>query len=130
MKPAGYSGKPLVAKLGYQPGDTLYLLNAPSDFVTYITHEGIIITQNLPATWGHIFFHAKSELKSFQANVNLATIEKGFWVSWPKKSADVPTDLTEQAFRDLILPMGWVDTKVVAIDETWSGLKFLRRKQR
>jgi hypothetical protein len=67
-------------------------------------------------------------LHIFLDSIDLGDIEKGLWVSWPKKSSGVKTDLTEQAFRDAILPLGWVDTKVVAIDQTWSALKFLRRK--
>jgi hypothetical protein len=49
------------------------------------------------------------------------------WVAWPKKASGVPTDLTENVLRDMLLPTGWVDTKVCAVDETWSGLKFLKR---
>ena len=67
-------------------------------------------------------------LAGFLDNTELGEIEKSLWVSWPKKSSGAQTDLTEQDFRDAILPLGWVDTKVISIDDTWSALKFLRRK--
>jgi hypothetical protein len=128
MKPSGYSGKPLVAKLGYEPGNIVCMIAMPEDIQTYLQAGGIKLGSTLPATWCHGFFTWQKDLNDFLAHANLATIEKGLWVSWPKKAAGVPTDLTEQTFRDEILPMGWVDTKIAAIDQTWSGLKFLRRK--
>lgn len=127
-QPAGYSDKPLIEKLGYKAGETVYVVGFPHNLGAEFYEYGIEITPVLPANWAHGFFNWQLELESFLKNTNLDNIEKGFWVSWPKKSSGIETNLTEQTFRDLILPLGWVDTKVVAIDETWSGLKFLRRK--
>ncbi len=127
MKSTGYSGKPLIEKLGYMSGEKVYLSGAPEDFSEYLLGEGIIGSA-LPAVWAHGFFRNKAYLLIFLDSVNFKQIEKGFWVSWPKRSSGIETDLTEQTFRDMILPLGWVDTKVAAIDEIWSGLKFLRRK--
>jgi hypothetical protein len=128
MNQAGYSHKKLVDKLGYKPIDTVYIFNAPKDFKNYLKNEHVIANHGLPALWAHGFFKSQSDLHAFLDALNLDDIEKGIWFSWPKKSSKVKTDLTEQTFRDEILPLGWVDIKVAAIDETWSGLKFLRRK--
>jgi len=124
---AGYSEKSLVDKLGYKPNETIYLLSAPEWFKDYLNEENIQ-TSALPADWAHGFFESQDQLVQFLASINLSDIKKGLWVSWPKKTSGVKTDLAEQTLRDLILPIGWVDVKVAAIDETWSGLKFLRRK--
>lgn len=126
--PVGYSGKSLIKKLGYQPSDHVYVLGAPAEFSAYLASEAIEVSADLPATWAHAFFTTTDDLSKFLGTVKLEAIEKGLWVSWPKKASGVKTDLTEQTFRDHILPLGWVDTKVAAVDETWSGLKFLRRK--
>lgn len=125
---AGYSGKSLVDKLGYKLGDSVFVFGTPQNFAEYLSEEGMFPAP-LPATWAHGFFRAQVEIRIFLDSVDLKKIEKGLWVSWPKKASGVETDITEQTFRDMILPLGWVDTKVAAIDETWSGLKFLRRKQ-
>ncbi len=125
---AGYSGKPLVAKLGYRPGDTVFLVGAPPPFAEYLRSQEVEVADALPATWCHGFFTASDEVRAFLAATPLEEVEQGLWVSWPKRAAKVPTDLTEQSFRDLILETGWVDVKVAAVDEVWSGLKFLRRR--
>ena len=129
MTPAssGYSGKPLVEKLGYKPEQVVHVLDAPAWFVTYLESCGVITAPELPASWQHAFFTDQQQLEVFLDTVNLDTMN-GMWVSWPKKSSGVQTDITEQTFRDAILPLGWVDTKVCAIDQTWSGLKFVPRK--
>lgn len=129
MNPAGYSGKPLVQKLGYQAGDSVYLVAAPPEFQMYLESEGLHLHDRLPATWLHVFFATRKDIEDFLQAENLDNIEKGLWVSWPKKSSGIQTDVSEQIFRDYILPLEWVDTKVAAIDDTWSGLKFLRRKK-
>lgn len=125
---AGYSGTPLLKKLGYQPGDSIYLQAAPVWFKKQLQDNGIKATIHLPADWVHAFFTWKLDLEMFLHKIDLHDIKKGLWVSWPKQAAKVETNLTEQAFRDHILPMDWVDIKVAAIDDTWSGLKFTRRK--
>jgi hypothetical protein len=128
MSQAGYSEKRLITKLGYRPLDTIYIFQAPKDFSNYLKAEHVIAGHGLPALWAHGFFRSQAELHTFLDSIDLDSIEKGLWVSWPKKSSKIQSDLIEQTFRDVILPLGWVDTKVAAIDETWSSLKFLRRK--
>lgn len=125
---AGYSSKSLVQKLGYQKGDRVVLQYEPEWFEVELKAGGIKVIRELPAEWVHGFFYSKNVFEHFLATTPLEDIAKGLWVSWPKKSSGMQTDLTEQNFRDLILPIGWVDIKVAAIDETWSGLKFVRRK--
>lgn len=130
---AGYSEKPLFEKLDFKPGDSIFVDITPDWYYDKATAAGCAIRADLPATHAHLFFAERAELDEFLGDYDLEEIEKSLWVSWPKKSAakssNIKTDLTEQTFRDVILPLGWVDTKVAAIDNTWSGLKFLRRKK-
>lgn len=128
MSVSGYSDKPLTTKLGYLAGDGVFTLLAPGWFIDELLEQDIKPVITNKATWGHAFLNSRKELHSFLEDYDLEQFEKGLWVSWPKKASGVETDLTEQTFRDVILPLGWVDTKVCAIDDTWSGLKFLRRK--
>lgn len=128
MNLSGYSVKRLVDKLGYRPGDTVCLIHAPEHFVKYLDGSAITPLVKTPAIWVHGFFDSRLELDKFCENFSDFQPEKGIWLSWPKKTSGITTDVTEQTFRDLILPLGWVDTKVCAIDETWSGLLFYRRK--
>jgi hypothetical protein len=128
MSQAGYSKTPLLQKLGYKEGERVLIVNSPEWFTETLSKSSISIAPALPATWTHVFCDTQNELFRFLNYTDLDSIEKGIWFSWPKKSSGVDTDLTEQTFRDVVLPLGWVDVKVAAIDETWSGLKFLRRK--
>ena len=128
MKSAGYSGKPLAEKLGFAPGDEVFVETTPDWYSKFADKNGYDLTPDLPATHAHLFFASKSELSLFLNDYDINGIEKSLWISWPKKASGVKTDLGEQDLREAILPLGWVDVKVAAIDDTWSGLKFLRRK--
>lgn len=125
---AGYSHRTLLEKLGYQPDDSVYVVNGPDWFVRELGQHNIVVLPAIPATWAHGFFTSKAQLQTFLSQTDIEEIEKGMWISWPKKSSKMPTDLTEHDLHDHILPANWVDTKVAAIDETWSGFKFVRRK--
>ena len=127
----GYSGKPLFQKLGLKPGMDCLMLNAPENYpdllggavgITYVTRPG-------PADLVHLFCLERSILEK-EAQPALDSVrEKGMlWVSWPKKSSPLFKDLTEDTLREILLPTGWVDVKVCAVSQDWSGLKFLRRK--
>lgn len=129
-RPTGYSGKPVITKLGYKAGEKVYVLGAPDEFVAHLIEHSITLVDSLPADWVHVFVSHQSELENILKSLDRDQIDKGLWVSWPKKSSKTPSDLTEQKLRDVILPLKWVDTKVAAIDETWSGLKFHRQKNR
>lgn len=130
MKTAGYSGTPLVKKLGIKPGARFSFYDAPSDFATLL---GDVPAGAKPSTRGTldfaiVFVTTKATLsKRFDALIDRMTPEGMIWVSWPKKSSGVPTELTENLIRDIGLAAGLVDVKVCAIDDTWSGLKFVRR---
>lgn len=128
MKPSGYSGKNLIDKLGYRANETVLVVHAPGEFLKELAKYNIRNTGYLPADHIHAFFVQKRELGKFLESTNFEQIKRDLWVSWPKQASGVKTDLTEQTFRDLILPLGWVDVKVAAVDDTWSGLKFTRRK--
>jgi hypothetical protein len=133
--PAGYSGTPLATKLGIMPGMVVAAVRAPDDFALELAPlpEGVRITRQLR---GHVglavaFFTRRSEVTASWGRLTSAVGPEGtVWVAWPKKSSAVATDLTEDVFRTELLPTGWVDTKVCAIDATWSGLKFVLRKER
>ena len=124
---ATYSHKALIDKLGYREGDTVMLFDPVDWFVDYLAEKGVVISHEHPTTWAHGFFTEKDDIANFLQFVISRDVLKGFWVCWPKKASAMETNLTEQTFRDVILPTGWVDTKVCAIDETWSGLLFKRR---
>lgn len=126
---AGYSDTPLLKKLGYKPGQSVFVVNQPRWFKELLQSGGLLAANVLPAQWAHGFFKSVSELQEFLDDIDFDDVEVGLWVSWPKKASGIKTDLTEQAFRDYILPLGWVDIKVAAIDDTWSGLKFTRRRK-
>jgi len=124
----GYSGKALVDKLGFAAGDSIFVGDTPEWYSDFADDNGLELDPGLPATHAHIFCSTKAELLAFVKENDLADIEKSLWLSWPKKASGLQTDLSEQDLRDIILPLGWVDVKVAAVDGTWSGLKFLRRK--
>jgi hypothetical protein len=131
---AGYSGTPLSKKLGIKPGSKVHLVEAPPGHRKLLAPlpEGVEFVPHLTETTDlvHCFSTRKAELKK-----RLPTIRKKIradavvWVSWPKKAAHVVTDLTEDAVRGLALPLGLVDVKVCAIDNVWSGLKLVVRKE-
>lgn len=122
--------KPLLEKLGYKKGETVATIGESVEFADLLKQGGVHNLRSTPSDWCHIFVMSKDELSDILKNLNLGTIKKGLWVSWPKRTGGyIETDLGEQTLRDLILPLNWVDTKVCSIDETWSGLNFLRRKK-
>jgi len=130
---AGYSGTPLSKKLGIKAGSNLALVGAPKDYPQLIAPipAGVKISGGLsPATdIVHVFSTRRADLErfliSFRSKVGPdATI----WVSWPKRAAKVPTDITEDVIREVALPLGLVDVKVCAVTDVWSGLKLVVRK--
>jgi len=122
------SDKTLAEKLGFAAGDTVFVETTPGWYTEFADEAGIELEPGLPATHAHIFCRSRSELDIFLHENDLPQIEQSLWISWPKKTGSIRSDLTDQKIRDAILPAGWVDTKVASIDDDWSGLKFLRRK--
>lgn len=130
---AGYSGKPLSAKLGVKSGDTLAAIDAPPDYRLLLKPlpEGarIIEGPDPSARILHLFARDRADLEAKAATAFGRRPEGGMvWISWPKKTSSLFVDLTEDGVREVILPTGWVDVKVCAVDADWAGLKFLRRK--
>ncbi|MEZ5997602.1 MAG: hypothetical protein R3B98_02785 [Hyphomonas sp.] len=127
----GYSGKPLWQKLGLKPGLTCLPVNPPDHFEELMDGaEGVtFLKRKAPADVVHLFCLNRAALEK-QMPAILDRIKPGgmLWVSWPKKSSPLYKDLTEDDLRTIILPTGWVDVKVCAVDGDWSGLKFLKRK--
>jgi hypothetical protein len=131
---AGYSGTPLASKLGVKPGMVLRAVNAPENYRELLAPlpDGASIATRAVARADVIHHFAlrrlelETALRSYRRKLDAAT---PVWVSWPKKSAKVPTDITEDTIRDVALPLGYVDIKVCAVSETWSGLKLVVRKE-
>jgi len=132
VQTAGYSGRSLAEKLGIKAGVRLCGVNAP-------THYGTLIGPLPPgaaysadareADIIHVFVADRADLARLKDDlVESPKVGAALWISWPKKSSTLFVDLTESGIRELILPTGWVDVKVCAVDEDWSGLKFLRRR--
>ena len=130
----GYSGTPLAAKLGIKAQAQIHVVNAPDGYLQWIAPlpDGVKIAPRLSsnADLVHIFSSRKTELadalRSCRAKLKPAAV---IWVSWPKKSAKVPTDITEDTVREIALPLGFVDIKVCAVTDVWSGLKLVVRKE-
>ena len=130
----GYSGTPLVKKLGIKEGDRVLLVAGPRDYEQLIVPlpEGVHFEDNpsQAVAIAHIFVTRKKDLQKHLAALRKTLNSKApIWVSWPKKSAKVRTDITESTIRETALPVGFVDVKVCAVTEVWSGLKLVVRKE-
>ena len=129
---AGYSGKPLVQKLGIKDGWAIAILNAPEGYGRVLGRLPRLTTHRATATgrldFIQFFTKDKRELERRFAGLARALAPAGMlWISWPKQASGVATDLTEDVIRAIGLAHGLVDVKVAAVDEVWSGLKFVRR---
>jgi hypothetical protein len=130
---AGYSATPLPRKLGFKPGMTAVFLAAPEHLDELLGDlEGVTVKRSLR---GHAdlvmcFVTRRRDLERRAARLREAVAPDGMvWVCWPKKASKVQTDMTEDVVREVLLPTGLVDTKVAAVDETWSGLKLVVRRE-
>ena len=132
---AGYSGTPLWKKLGYRDGLSAHVQGAPAGYRALLalpSDVGVTWDETLRsgAPFVHLFTASRSELKSALISYRNKIAPDGtVWISWPKKSSGVATDITEDTIREIALPLGFVDTKVCAIDGVWSGLKLVIRKE-
>ena len=130
----GYSGTPLARKLGIVAGSRVAPLHAPDDYLDWLAPlpEGVAFAPR--ATKGtdlvHLFVDRRAELGRRLGELRRTLRDDAtLWVSWPKKASAVPTDITEDVIRELALPLGFVDVKVCAVSEVWSGLKLVVRKE-
>ncbi len=131
---AGYSGTPLAKKLGIRAGSRLFVANGPAHYGALLEPlpEGVVMLASLSsqADIAHVFATTQAYLAEQLCECRAAMRDDAtVWMSWPKKSSKVPTDVTEDTIRDVALPIGFVDIKVCAVDAVWSGLKLVVRKQ-
>lgn len=132
--PAGYSGTPLSKKLGLASGMTAAVLDAPAEYRQWLGPVADDIDWHTTATAATQFVHVFVDSRTVLAR-RLGVLRRTLtpavpvWVSWPKQSAKVPTDIVEGAIREVALPLGYVDVKVCAVSPVWSGLKLVVRKE-
>ena len=131
---AGYSGTPLPQKLGIKPGLTVVTINAPLKYRQLIGKipDGVTFSDRLKpgSNFVHLFTSRRSELQKKMSILRKKISDNGtVWVSWPKKSSGISTDVTEDVIREVALPLGFADIKVCAVDATWSGLKLMIRRE-
>lgn len=130
---AGYSSTPLARKLGYKPGMRAHWIGAPKAYRALLGDglEGVTVARKADgADLVHVFANARGALiEALTALRGAIDVDGMVWVSWYKKAAKLPTEITEDLIREIALPMGWVDVKVCAVDEQWSGLKLVIRKE-
>jgi hypothetical protein len=131
---AGYSGTPLAKKLGIKPEFEICLVSAPDGYIDIVNPlpSGVRFGSRVSKATDlvHLFTVRKAELaNALRSYRNKLKPDAAVWVSWPKKAAKVPTDITEDTIREVALPLGFVDIKVCAVTEVWSGLKLVVRKE-
>jgi hypothetical protein len=131
---AGYSGTPLAKKLGIQAGAFVRAVDAPDDYAQLLEPLPANVTfvergaDELDMV--HLFTKSRSKLVKYLDEYKNKIKQNGsIWVSWPKKSSGIPSEVTEDTIREVALPLGLVDVKVCAVDDTWSGLKLVIRKE-
>ena len=132
MAGAGYSGTPLVKKLGIKSGQRLAIINAPDGYGDTLgtLSDGLetVSPSEGPLDFIQLFTVSRARLEAEFPRLRDTLAQAGMlWVSWPKRSSDVDTDLSDNVVREVGLGYGLVDVKVCAVDQTWSGLKFVRR---
>lgn len=130
----GYSGTPLPKKLGIKEGHTVVLEGAPPGFAATLDPlpEGVSLRKRRGGTADVLVYFTTSadELAASIERLGAAIeVDGAVWVAWPKRASKVPTDMTENVVRDVALPLGLVDNKVAALDETWSGLRLVWRRE-
>ena len=129
----GYSGTPLAKKLGIKPGAKLIAVgDVPDEYQKWLgplPDGATIVGKGKPPLEAvHVFVRKRAELEKHLEHLRKALVPDGYlWVSWPKRASKVPTNITEDVIREVALPMGFVDIKVCAVSEVWSGLKLVIR---
>ena len=131
---AGYSGTPLAQKLGIEPGTIVIAIHSPANYASLLAPlpEEVKFSNRLTRNckFVHLFATTRADLEQFLFRLRPKVADTGIvWISWPKKASGIKTDVTEDVIRAVALPLGWVDTKVCAVDETWSGLKLMVRRE-
>lgn len=129
---AGYSGTPLIKKLGIKPGSCFYISDAPEDYFDWLSPlpDNLQVKEKLTGDFDfiHLFVTSRGSFQlQFSKSKKHLRKDGMMWISWPKKSSGVVTDLDENIIREVGLKEGLVDVKVCAVNEIWSGLKFVYR---
>jgi hypothetical protein len=129
----GYSRTPLAKKLGFKPGTKVVVVGAvPTEYESWLAPlpERVTLTSKgkPPLEAVHVFVTKRAELEKHLKHLRTALVPDGYvWISWPKRTSKVPTSITEDVIREVCLPLGFVDIKVCAVSEVWSGLKLVIR---
>lgn len=128
---AGYSGTPLIKKLGIKDGFRIQTRNEPAHYGELLGPLPVGVTNaETGCDFIHAFYIERSDFASeIQSLMNAIKRDGMIWISWPKRASKVPTSMTEDVVREVALPLGLVDVKVCAVDEVWSGLKLVIRKE-
>lgn len=131
---AGYSGRSLAQKLSLRDGLRVWWSAMPEAVRAAIAADGlalkVVATPKAPLDAAHVFVRDREDLRKALTTIRTALAPDGFaWVSWPNKSSGVTTTVTEDTIREYALPLGLVDIKVCAVDDTWSGLKLVIRRE-
>jgi hypothetical protein len=131
---SGYSGTPLAKKLGIREGGRVLARGAPPGYGAWLAPlpPGVVFEQRLSKLTDvvHTFCDRRAQLSQELRRLRKAIrCDAAVWISWPKKASRLPTDITEDTIRELALPLGFVDVKVCAVSEVWSGLKLVVRKE-
>jgi hypothetical protein len=131
---AGYSGTPLVKKLGIKQGYVVHTVGAPAEYrnLLKLLPHGVRFEAAATALTNivHVFETQRNALNATLVSLRRKlTTQAIVWVSWPKKSSNVPTTITDDVIRELALPLGFVDVKVCAVTDVWSGLKLVVRRE-
>lgn len=140
MAEAGYSGTPLAKKLGIKPGMKVAVVGYSEEYselvgllpegVELARYDALPTHRDLKLDILHMFSNSRNELFPALDRARSLISQNGMiWVSWYKRAAKLPTEITEDKIRDAALPLGLVDVKVCAVDEKWSGLKLVIRKE-
>jgi hypothetical protein len=128
---AGYSGTPLPAKLGIKAGGTVALLEAPPGLFSQLP-AGVVVKRQARGRADVVvaFFTARARLEQrIGALSKMIFPAGGLWIAWPKRTSGVATDISDNDIREVALPLGLVDNKVCAVDDTWSGLRVVWRRE-
>jgi hypothetical protein len=131
---AGYSGTPLQTKLGIREGERVMLLHAPEGFDDTLgpLPDGVQVVRRLSGSADVVvaFIDRRAHLEAAVERLERAIFPDGaLWIAWPKQSSKVPSDMTGDVVREVVLPRGLVDNKVCAIDDVWSGLRVVWRRE-
>lgn len=131
---SGYSETPLAKKLSLRDGQRVWFLAMPENVQDEIDEYALELTFIADPADGidaaHIFVTERARLEELLTTLrNQISTDGQIWVSWPKKASKLSTDISEDTIREVCLPLGLVDTKVCAVDQTWSGLKLVIRKE-